>query len=231
MAENYEAIGRFLSACDAIIGGSYVNAQDNITDALKALAASEELCGLFDAVTQEFDYQSTKSYYLRDEGKRGAAYLPAERVSSLAFVFCLLVEIDAGKIDFKEFLLRYFYVDGSYTASYSLFTEKFMRPFRDILREAYPVPVAPIRASEGAAFGNEVLAESIKQERARITLLQIPQEEIAAGDMLLKFAQEAASRGDVADLRAIMLGYSYFLRLFRAQNDHSEALFRLLEEL
>lgn len=233
MAENYEAIARFLSACDAIIGGTYVNAKENITRALKALAASRDLCGLFDAMTQEFDYQSSKGYYLRgEEGKRGTAYFPAGRVDSLAFVFCLLVEIDSGKINLSEFLLRYFYVDGSYTASYSMFTEKYIRPFRDIVREAFPIPVQPIRAEgKPLAERGDGLGELLKRERSRLTLLEIPPEEIAAGDAILAYAQEAFQSGDTENLRAIMAGYSYFLRFFKAENSLTEEIFRLLGEI
>ncbi len=139
MEDKLEAIGRFLSACDAVITGTYRDAGARISEVLKRLAESEDLTELFNAVTEEFDYAAMKSFYLRETaGGRGRAYLPAGRVDALAFVFCLLAEIDSGKIRFNEFLLRYFYVDGSYTASFSLFAERIMTPFRDIVREAYP---------------------------------------------------------------------------------------------
>ena len=66
------------------------------------------------------------------------AYLPAERQDVLAFVFCLFVEIDAGTMHMNDLLLRYFYVDGSYTASYSVFSGRMIKPFRDIVRECFP---------------------------------------------------------------------------------------------
>ena len=139
MEEKIERIHRFLDACDGLLSCTYREAEVGISQVLRLLAESEDLKGLFSAVTEEFDYAKTRSFYLRDlPNGRGAAYLPSSRVDALAFVFCLFAEIDSGVVRFSDFLLRYFYVDGSYTASYALFSERIVRPFRDIVREAYP---------------------------------------------------------------------------------------------
>lgn len=153
MEERFEKIRRFLDACDGLVSGTYREAEVGISQVLRCLAESEELKGLFNAVTEEFDYPSSRSFYLRDNPNgRGTAYLPSGRVDALAFVFCLLAEIDSGVVRFGDFLLRYFYVDGSYTASYALFADRIIRPFRDIVREAYPA------ASAGAFAASPVAA-------------------------------------------------------------------------
>ncbi len=157
MEKNIEKIRRFLDACDGLIAGTYREAEVGVSQVLRCLSESEELQGLFSAVTEEFDYVGTRAFYLRDlPNGRGAAYLPSSRVDALAFVFCLLAEIDSGCVRFGDFLLQYFYVDGSYTASYALFADRIIRPFRDIVREAYPAacagysyaPVRPERAPD-----------------------------------------------------------------------------------
>ena len=154
MEERFERIRRFLDACDGLVSGTYREAEVGISQVLRCLAESEELKGLFNAVTEEFDYSSSRSFYLREnQGGRGAAYLPTGRVDALAFVFCLLAEIDSGVVRFGDFLLRYFYVDGSYTASYALFADRIIRPFRDIVREAYP-------AASAGAFSSPVAASA-----------------------------------------------------------------------
>ncbi len=143
MEEKYEKIRRFLDACDGLIAGTYREADVGISQVLRCLAESEDLKGLFNAVTEEFDYAQSRSFYLRDlPNGKGTVYLPSGRVDALAFVFCLLAEIDSGVVKFRDFLLRYFYVDGSFTASYALFADRIIRPFRDIVREAYPAACA-----------------------------------------------------------------------------------------
>lgn len=234
MEDRLTKIGRFISACDELVGGTYMNAETNISEVLKALAASEDLKGLFSAVTQEFDYHGSKSYYLRTpEGKRGAAYIPTDRVEALAFVFCLLVEIDSGKLRFNDLLLRYFYVDGSFTASYSLFADKIVRPFRDIVKEAYPItPVTreDVR-SEQASGKLKMLSEKLSEERARLAVLPLPQEDILSGDAILSAVQAAAGRGEANEVLCLLAGYRYFLRCFGADCALTEEIFRLSSEL
>ena len=75
MEENIVKIKRFISACDELIAGSYRDAEEKISEVLKCLAASEDLTGLSSAVTEEFDYAASKSYYLR--GTRPAAGMTA----------------------------------------------------------------------------------------------------------------------------------------------------------
>ena len=95
MQDKYAQMQRFFTACDELISGKYILADNKISEVLKAIAASEELTGLFTAVTERFDYPSAKQAYLKYPaeagGTRGAAYLPAERGDLIAFVFCLLV--------------------------------------------------------------------------------------------------------------------------------------------
>lgn len=173
MEGNYEKIRRFLDACDGLVAGTYREAEVGISQVLRCLAESDDLKGLFNAVTEEFDYVQSRGFYLRDSANgRGTAYLPSGRVDALAFVFCLLAEIDSGVVRFGDFLLRYFYVDGSYTASYALFADRIIRPFRDIVRESFPAaasysfskpaaPAAPDSLKEQTAQKNVVFAGKI----------------------------------------------------------------------
>lgn len=166
MDESIEKIRRFLDACDGLLSCTYREAEIGISQVLRCLAESDDLKGLFAAVTEEFDYAKNRSFYLRDLANgRGAAYLPSSRVDALAFVFCLFAEIDSGVVKFNDFLLRYFYVDGSNTASYALFSERIVRPFRDIVREAYPAACAGYSYTRPAA--RAVSPDSLREETSR----------------------------------------------------------------
>ncbi len=143
MEEKFEKIRRFLDACDGLVAGTYREAEVGISQVLRCLSESEDLKGLFNAVTEQFNYPESRSLYLRElPNGRGAAYLPSRQSDAIAFVFCLLVEVDAGVVSLGDLLLHYFYVDGSYTASYELFADRFLRPFRDIVRGAFPAAAA-----------------------------------------------------------------------------------------
>ena len=138
MEERREGAAKFLEACSSLMTGKYNTAESGISRVLAEIAASEPLKGLFSAVTKNFNYAVAKRRYLQapaKRGERGRAYLPTDRREILAFLFCLFVEIDANTVPFDDFLLRYFYVDGSYTASYTLFADRMVRPARRDVRK------------------------------------------------------------------------------------------------
>ncbi len=228
-------IGRFIDTCTEIIEGKYTAADEKISEALAAIAASRDLTQLFTAVTQDFDYPAAKLRYLRPavRGARGAAYLPADRSELLAYVFCLFAEIDAGTILLNDFLLRYFYVDGSYTAGFTLFAERVVRPFRDIVRDCFPAVCSGSaedrRRAQEACIGQ--IAALLPAERERLALLPLKEEERAAAELIGAGLAGAAAKKDAVELSALLAGYRYFLRTIRGECDSSAQIFLLAAQL
>lgn len=230
METRYADIGKFITACDNVIGGKFMVADTKIGDILKAIASSAALTNLFTVVTDGFDYPAAKRAYLRFPAEagstHGAAYLPTERTEILAFVFCLLVELDEGSMKLNDFLLRYFYEDGSYTASYEIFTERMLRPFRDIVAECFPESK---RASHGWRKTQEedqigTLSQMVSLERARIAALSLAETERAAAETVLCELYAATGRWDVREIQALVCGYDYLLRFANAQTEESAKL-------
>ena len=238
MEDNTAKMQRFFTACEELITGKFILADTKIGELLRAIATSDELRGLFAAVTKGFDYPAAKAACLKQPGEggryiRGEAYLPSERSEILAFVFCLLVEFDNGTMKFNDFLLRYFYVDGSYTASYSLFVDRVIRPFRDIVRDCYPDlnKVAPEARRKQEENRLEKLAEKIALERTRIASLPLGKEDAVAADMILNELYAAVGRGDYSELKALLCGYLYFLQVADCSDENSNEMFRLAGDL
>ena len=239
MMDKVEKIQRFLSICDELVTGSYITAEGKISEALKEIAGCRELTNLFTAVTDGFDYPTAKKAYLRPRTGTGSAgrvgaYLPAERQDVLAFVFCLFVEIDAGTVHMNDLLLRYFYVDGSYTASYSVFSGRMIKPFRDIVRECFPecgkhgqLIIQRKRREETLSRFSALLPS----EQARVMGRALLDEEKTAGEEIFSELSAAAARRDIAEIRALMAGYRYFLRYINAESQESAALFDLAKNL
>lgn len=237
MQDKFEKIARFLTVCDELIHGKFIFADTKIGSLLKSVAESEELTALFSAVTDRFDYISAKRECLRFPAERGSshgiAYLPSERGDFLAFVFCILVEIDNGAIRFNDFLLRYFYEDGSYTASYTLFVDRMLCPFRDIIANCYPAAAKYGRTNYVQKEDGEALTafyELLLQERTRINGLKIAEAEKSAADLMLSELQNAASRNDLGEIRALLCGYAYYLRVIGSEADAS-GIFEAAERL
>jgi len=237
MKNSSAEIDVFLKACDDMMSGKFILADSKIGEILKAVAASEELTGLFRAVTEGFDFVEAKQRYLKfpaePHSSRGAAYLPSGRKELLAFVFCLLAEFDSGRVRFNDFLLRYFYVDGSYTASYTVFTERLIRPFRDIVRDCYPEPGAG-NADSLLRREDELIAalgEKVSYERSRIKTLSMSGDDAFAGEMILAELYAAVARRDIAEIKALLCGYLYYLSAVGGADANSSEIFRLAGEL
>ncbi len=236
MEDQFEQLQRFFNACDEIVKGSYLQAESRIAEVLRSIAACPALVKLFTAVTDGYDFPAAKNAYLRaPKGRLGvAALLPAERSEVLAYVFCLLVELDAGSIRFNDFLLRYFHTDGSYTGSYTVFADRVVRPFRDIVRDCFP-DFSPsgkatlLRKKRDELLG--ALSERLQEERARIASLDLNETDAAGGDAILSAACEAANRRDARELTALLTGYRYFLRNVRAEGISTAAIFDLAAQL
>lgn len=227
---------RFFTACDELITGKFIVAEKKISELLRSVAMCEDLMGLFTAVTKKFDYQAAKRAYLRapiDTRTRGEAYLPADETELLAFVFCLLVEFDNGTMRLGDFLLRYFYEDGSYTASYALFVGRVIRPFRDVIRRCFPVAgrgtVSMLRRREDGIL--EMIAERLMAERSRLPSLPLREGDAFAGETMLSELCVAVDRKDIPAIKALLFGYGYYLSYVRNSSENSDELFRLAGEL
>ena len=236
MENGRDKMQRFFTACDDLITGKFILADTKINELLRSIATNSDLTGLFSAVTARFDYAAVKSACLKTPAgiARGEAFLPSERSDVLAFVFCLLTDFDSGAIKFNDFLLRYFYEDGSYTASYSLFVNRMIRPFRDIVRECFPN--AGVQTGEALSPNEEGdiltrLYEKIALERVRVGQLPLGKEDAIAGEMILSELAAAVQRGGVNEVKALLCGYLYYLQAVDGSSLYDNEIFLLAEEL
>lgn len=238
MDDTNAKLQRFFNACDELINGKFILADTKIGELLRSVAACAVLTGLFSAVTDGFDYPAAKKAYLKlpesEGGRRGEVFLPPERKDILAFVFCLLVEIDSGAVKLNDFLLRYFYEDGSYTASYALFVGRMIRPFRDIVRECFPDLGRDAKAQEAQRreeYCLQQLSERVVAERTRIGGLSLGEEDAFAAERMLAELYAAVGRQDLSEIKAILCGYLYFLQVTGAGSENSDEMFAFAGEL
>ena len=240
MTASTQQISRFLQACDKLMNEKYMVADARIAEVLSLIAESRALTDLFSAAAERFDYPAAKKTYLRfpasPTSAHGKAFLPKDRGEVLAFVFCLLVDIDAGRIKFDDYLLRYFYEDGSYTASFALFSDRMLRPFRDIVRECFPDiakperPESAVQKARKRSASLEAFTALAIEERERLKTVSLSAVDSTAGDMILSEMIQAAGKNNISEVKALVAGYHYFLRaLFLEGGDELVRAGRQLE--
>lgn len=133
-----EELQVFLEANEDLINSKYILSEIKIVNVLKSIASSETILALFKNSMVNFDYAVAKEKYLVKNklfsGDRGEFVCPTNARELLAFVLSLLMDIDAKRINFGEFLNKYFFEDGSYSASFSQFVQNVIRPFCDTVK-------------------------------------------------------------------------------------------------
>ena len=238
MEDTYEKLRRFFNACDELVEGNYMNAEWKISEVLKAIAGSHNLTQIFSHVTSDFDYIAAKRKYLRapsNGGARGEAFLPTARNEILAFVFCLFVEFDGGSMNFGDFLLRYFYEDGSYTASYAHFAGRVIRPFRDIVRDCFPEysKMGELRSESMMRRQDNALGEISERaavERSRMASV-LEEGDRRAAEIILGEVFSAIGRRDATAVKALLMGYRYLLKSAGESGEACRALFAAADRL
>ena len=215
MDERLTAINGFLTACDELINGTYVLADVKISEVLKSIAGSKDLTDLFSAVTERFDYPKAKQLCLRFPAAKGAAhgaaFLPSDRGEVLAFVFCLLVEFDGGAVRLNDFLLRYFYDDGSVYGSFYAFSNQVIKPFRNAVRTVF---------AEGAA--QSAPRPPLEEERSLVYRSSMPDGQKVDALLLLNGLERAKRDGEL--YCALLAGYLWFAKSTGWKSEHLAAL-------
>ncbi len=132
-----EELDLFLMRADEFIDSKYILADVKIVNLLKTIASSETLLALFRNCLTNFDYEEAqKKYFIKNSfiADKGEFVLPETSRELLAFIFNILVDVDAGNIVLGDFLDKYFYVDGSSYSGYSLFINQMVKPFRNSVK-------------------------------------------------------------------------------------------------
>ena len=127
-----EELDAFLLRADEFIESKYILADIKIVNLLKSIAASDTIVALFKNCLTDFDYyKATKKYLVKSSiaDGRGEFFLPDSSKELLAFIFNILMDIDAGRIKLADLIDVYFYEDGSMYSGYQAFIKAMIVPF------------------------------------------------------------------------------------------------------
>ncbi len=146
--DKLDEINEFLRACNDLINSNFILSKSKLTEIFKTIAASEDLKNLFYRSVEGYRYCEAKQKYFVSsfDGKkmRSIVVLPDSVKERVAFIFCLLVELEkdcveigSDKLSFENFLDKYFNAFGDFGKSFLLFCEKIILPFRLAVARLY----------------------------------------------------------------------------------------------
>ena len=123
-----EEISAFLSACDNMVASKFILVNKRIGDLLKSIAITKPV---YNAIAEDMINFNFSSAWKNATANSGALAINYDRF--IAFVFCMLKAIDESKININDLLVKYFPSDEDKRSSYSLFCEKIIVPFKNII--------------------------------------------------------------------------------------------------
>ncbi|MGN1222871.1 MAG: hypothetical protein ACI4T1_01935 [Christensenellales bacterium] len=135
--ENLIKISEFLNSVDGLIDGKFILADIKISNLLKMIASNPSLYEYIKKCLIDFSFEKELSRAeVKNRFNNGEFNLPTEKYKIVAFVFCLLVECDAKRMDFYGFINENFKTkDGR--SEYSYFSQKVLVPFKQIIIDEF----------------------------------------------------------------------------------------------
>lgn len=131
--EELVKINEFIAGCNDIINGKFLLADMKITKLLNMIAGSEELYRYINECMNGYDFSRELHKAEMKNGLNGGSFaVPQNPDKLVAFVFCLLVECDAKRIDFYTFINENF-ISKDRSDVYSKFANTLLVPFRDTI--------------------------------------------------------------------------------------------------
>lgn len=130
-----QEVQNFLDACDELINCKFLVAEYKITKLLQTIAGSSDICSLISECLQSYnrDREFARTY-IQDGHGEFVCVMPTEEYKIVALVFCTLADIDNKKIDFTDFIKRFF---GNSENPYQAFIETMIIPFKSLISEAF----------------------------------------------------------------------------------------------
>lgn len=128
-------VENFLISCQDLIECKFLVAEYKLQKMLQDLANASEICSLIGECLEQFNREREFAKAFIQDGHGDYMFvLPEEEYKVIALVFCTLMDIDAKKIDFTDFIKRFFGKDDN---AYANFVQAMIIPFRDLIAEAF----------------------------------------------------------------------------------------------
>lgn len=126
----------FFNSIDELINCKFLVAEYKLQKMLQQLAAAEDICSLIGECLEQFNRDREFAKAFVQDGQGDFMFVPPEEeYKMLALVFCTLVDIDAKKIEFTDFVKRFFGKDTD--NPFKKFVDSMIVPFRELLAEAF----------------------------------------------------------------------------------------------
>ena len=230
--KNVSDIAEFSSAMDDLITSKFILAEKRISSVLQTIANNADLYDLFKQALNGYNYSVEFSKSRTSDKGRPKLVLPQNQARKIAYVFCLLMEIDTGKRGLKDLLDEYYFLPRP-NQSFMLFASEMLEPFKEITEYLYVNGISSLVDEEEIGYSlrreaNEILSNI----KSIINQTQMVGTDTKRDLFILLAGIENAITPNKADLvKALLIGFNYAIsqtQLYDLVHDYVMALKSLL---
>ena len=103
-----EDVKAFVTACDSMCDAKFLLSERKISDLMRTIATYPRIYDIFRTALKGYNRQAEFLKSQTKVGGRSKLVPPQNQTKLIAYVFCLLLEIDSGKRVLRDFLDEYF---------------------------------------------------------------------------------------------------------------------------
>ena len=134
-SEEKENLAGFFSACNEMIEGRFILSDTKVSNILKSVVKSELLYKLYSDCMNGFKFISTLDYCKADNPNNGGYFqMPTDNKDIMAFVTCLLLEVDKKNINLQNFVTDNFFSTEGYNISYNNFAVTILNGYKSAVK-------------------------------------------------------------------------------------------------
>lgn len=120
--EEIEKIVEFYKACDEMIEGRFILSDTKVSNILKCIVKSDVLYNLYSKCMKDFNFHNVLDRSVASNPANGGYFVMSDDEKEIiAFVTCLLLEVDKKNINLQTFVTDNFFNANGYNISYSNF--------------------------------------------------------------------------------------------------------------
>ena len=129
--EEFNKLAEFLNSVDGLISGKFILADIKISNILKLIARNQSLYNYIKSTLTNFNFEEELKK-ASTQNNNGVFKMPVDRNKVVAMVFCFLVECDAKRINYFDFIKENF-AKTENASNYVNFANSFLVPFKEII--------------------------------------------------------------------------------------------------
>lgn len=209
---NIQDLKYFNNACDEFVLGKYILADMKISSILKLVAENEKLKNIVNNCLQDYDFTAEFKKHSTSNDDRCYLSIPVDDKEIIAFVYNLLFGFQSKKINFYEFITRYYAEDTANEKTFIEFARSVILPFKTAINNIYTKRHVLVQTNDYQNNIYNKIMSTIKLVLKNLDTYKLNMNQKEEFTMLLNSLYLASEKNDRKLVYSLMIGLDYFTK-------------------